>query len=452
MKKQLVSIIIRTKNEERWISACLKSIISQTYKNYEIIIVDNESRDQTLKKAKQFKIKKICIIKNFLPGKALNLGIKNSKGKYIVCLSAHCIPTNNSWLENLVDAIQENKKYAGVYGRQEPMSFSSSSDKRDLHIVFGLDRKIQKIDSFFHNANSIIRRDLWNKYKFDNKTTNIEDRLWAQKLLNKDFQILYEPKASVYHFHGIHQDGNKKRLSNIVKIIESKSIHYNSGKVDAKNMNIIAIIPIRGKSKNIGNKKLLDYTINAAKKSKLIKKIIVSTDDLSTAKIATKRGALCPFIRPAKFSKKTINHDIVQNYSLKKIEEKGIYPDLIVHLEETFPFRSKSMIDEMILHLLNDGYDTVMAARREAGLLWHEDVNDGFKRIDFGDMPRDFKEKTLVGLRGLCTITYPEFIRNGKIEGKKIGLYEINNHVSSIEVRDKKSTLNAAKIINKFNS
>ena len=185
MKKELVSIIIRTKNEERWISACLKSIITQSYDNYEIIIVDNESKDQTLKKAKQFTIKKVCTIKNFLPGKALNLGIKNSKGKYIVCVSAHCIPTNNYWLENLVNAIKENDKYAGVYGRQEPMTFSSASDKRDLHIVFGLDRKIQKIDSFFHNANSIIRRDLWKKFNFDNKITNIEDRLWAQKLLNK---------------------------------------------------------------------------------------------------------------------------------------------------------------------------------------------------------------------------------------------------------------------------
>ena len=173
MKKQLVSIIIRTKNEERWISACLKSIISQTYKNYEIIIVDNESRDQTLKKAKQFKIKKICIIKNFLPGKALNLGIKNSKGKYIVCLSAHCIPTNNSWLENLVDAIQENKKYAGVYGRQEPMSFSSSSDKRDLHIVFGLDRKIQNL-GFQLEQMQMGRDSVWAKLQGEIKVEEAE--------------------------------------------------------------------------------------------------------------------------------------------------------------------------------------------------------------------------------------------------------------------------------------
>ena len=86
------------------------------------------------------------------------MGIKNSKGEYAVILSAHAIPTNNLWLEKFVLAIEEDKKFAGVYGRQEPMSFSTASDKRDMLLVFGLDRKYQTKDSFFHNANSIVRR------------------------------------------------------------------------------------------------------------------------------------------------------------------------------------------------------------------------------------------------------------------------------------------------------
>ena len=105
MKKPTVSIIIRTKNEERWITSCLQSIFKQSFKNFEIIIVDNQSNDKTLEKAKKFKISKILHIKDYLPGKALNLGIENSKGKYIVCLSAHAIPINNNWLKFLVNAI-----------------------------------------------------------------------------------------------------------------------------------------------------------------------------------------------------------------------------------------------------------------------------------------------------------------------------------------------------------
>ena len=96
-----ISIIIRTKNEERWIGHCLKSIYSQTFKSFEVILVDNESSDHTVKIAKRYKVDKILKIKDFLPGKALNDGIRVSKGKFLVFISAHCIPKNNSWLANL---------------------------------------------------------------------------------------------------------------------------------------------------------------------------------------------------------------------------------------------------------------------------------------------------------------------------------------------------------------
>ena len=50
----LVSIIIRTKNEEKWINLCLSKVYEQTFKNYEIIILDNYSTDSTIKKKKNY--------------------------------------------------------------------------------------------------------------------------------------------------------------------------------------------------------------------------------------------------------------------------------------------------------------------------------------------------------------------------------------------------------------
>ena len=214
------SIIIRTKNEERWISSCLSAVFNQTYKNIEVIIVDNESTDRTLERTKKFNNIKYVTISKYLPGDALNKGIEASTGDYIVCLSGHCIPVNKYWLEHLVSALEENENYAGVYGRQEPMSFSTPSDKRDLLLVFGLDRKIQQYDSFFHNANSILHRSLWDKVPFDDQATNIEDRVWGHEMLNLGYKLVYEPEASVYHHHGIHHNGNIERCNNVVKIIQ----------------------------------------------------------------------------------------------------------------------------------------------------------------------------------------------------------------------------------------
>lgn len=433
--KPKVSIIIRTKNEERWITSCLKSIYSQTFKNFEIILVDNFSTDNTVKKSQQNGVKKIIKIRNYYPGKSLNLGIKKSSGDYIVCLSAHCVPKRRNWLQNLINSILESPEYAGVYGRQEPMNFSSNSDKRDLFLVFGLDRKVQIKDTFFHNANSIIRKSVWNKIKFDEKTTNIEDRIWAGKVIKNGWKILYEPKASVFHYHGIHQDGNSERLNNVINIIKKNNFDFSLGAIKPEKLNVLAIIPSKGNSKFLGKKPLISSSINSAKKSKFVKKIYVSTDNKRTLKIAKKLGVNA-ILRPKNLSKPKVTLEKVQKYSLLQIEKKEKQiSDLVVHLEETFPFRDENLIDEVIKNILESGYDTVVAAKEENGCMWKQQSNEKFIRIDEGYIPREFKKKTFIGLHGLCCVTYPEIIRSGKLEGKNVGLYKVENLISAVEMR-----------------
>ena len=64
MEKKLVSLIIRSKNEEKWIKLVLESIYNQTIKDHEIILVDNNSVDNTIKIAKSYGVKKFVKSKN----------------------------------------------------------------------------------------------------------------------------------------------------------------------------------------------------------------------------------------------------------------------------------------------------------------------------------------------------------------------------------------------------
>ena len=75
-------------------------------------------------------------------------------------------------------------------------------------------------DTFFHNANSAFRKELWKKFPFDEQVTNIEDRVWGQKVIENGFKIIYQPKASVYHYHGIHHNQNPERAKNVVRILD----------------------------------------------------------------------------------------------------------------------------------------------------------------------------------------------------------------------------------------
>ncbi len=216
-----VSIIIRGKDEEDWLGLCLKSIHEQTFKDFEIIYLDNKSSDASVKIAKEFDVDKVKTIGKYLPGNAINQGIKISSGKFIVVLSAHCIPASRKWLSRMVKSIRQ-KNIAGVYGRQLPLHSTSSDDARDLLVTFGSENKIQKKDPFFHNANSIIKKDIWNKINFDDQITNIEDRDWAKKVLNLGYRIKYDSSASVYHFHGLHQHNNYEsfRASAVNQLIQ----------------------------------------------------------------------------------------------------------------------------------------------------------------------------------------------------------------------------------------
>ena len=438
LSNPMVSIIIRTKNEERWIPSCLRAVFDQSYTNFEVILVDNESEDKTVKRAKEFPVKVISI-SEFFPGNAINIGIEASFGEYIVCLSGHCIPTNSEWLGKLVEDLAD-PEVAGVYGRQEPLSFTSDLDKRDLLTVFGLDRVVQYKDSFFHNANSSFRRSMWLEYPFDNFVTNIEDRVWGQQVISAGFKIIYEPEASVLHWHGIHQDLNPNRAKNIVRILEGLDglipPRSDAGLAD---LNIVAIIPVKGKSVSINDKTLLKFTIEAALTSDFISNVVVSTDDEETAALAREHGALTPFIRDAEYSESHVSSLDVMKYSLQKLEETLGVPDLVVGLEETYPFRSPELLDNILRRVVSDGLDTVIAVRSEKRGIWLDKGGD-LELVSEGFMPTHLKnEKAVVGYLGLAYVCHPTFIRSGDFFGKRLGVYEVDEPFAGIQIRDKET-------------
>ena len=453
MNEKLVSIIIRTKNEEKWISSCLRSVFRQDYKNIEVVLVDNESTDNTVIKAKEFPIK-IVKIKDFLPGKAINDGIRASLGKYIVCLSGHCIPVNNQWLSILVRELS-NPQIAGIYGRQEPLSFSSDLDKRDLLTFFGKDKKIQIKDSFFHNANSAFTRDTWNKYPFDEDLTNIEDRVWGELVISKGLNIVYEPDSSVYHWHGVNQDLNPERAKNIVRILESLNNKSALSKHQSpKELKILAVIPLKGKSLKINNNYLIERTINAAKESEFITDVVVATDDVEMAELSKSLGADTPFVRPEELSEDYIDiFDVVQ-YTINYLEKKKKYFDVVVLLEEIYPFRSNDLIDSMILKFVTEGYDTLLAGSKESRGIWNLSANkvELLNPSENPSMPTSLKEmQFIIGMIGLCCVLLPSSLRTNNVFSGKIGIVKIDDPIAAIAIKGEKD-LALAIIVDQHNN
>jgi GT2 family glycosyltransferase len=66
----------------------------------------------------------------------------------------------------------------------------------------------------------MLRRSVWERIPFDEEINGVEDRDWAKKVIAAGYHIVYEPQASVYHHHGIHQTMDVARAERVVKMIE----------------------------------------------------------------------------------------------------------------------------------------------------------------------------------------------------------------------------------------
>jgi glycosyltransferase involved in cell wall biosynthesis len=126
MSDPLVSIIITTKNEEKYIENCLKSLKNQTYKKIEIILSDSCSIDKTIEIAKKYVNKIIIENTNIAAGR--NLGAKIANGEIFVFIDADAILSPN-WIEEIVKSFKISNKIVGVMGYPSPLEGSRKAEK-----------------------------------------------------------------------------------------------------------------------------------------------------------------------------------------------------------------------------------------------------------------------------------------------------------------------------------
>jgi CMP-N,N'-diacetyllegionaminic acid synthase len=162
-------------------------------------------------------------------------------------------------------------------------------------------------------------------------------------------------------------------------------------------MKILALILAKGGSKRIykkniallGGKPLIEYTIEAAKKSKRKLKIVVSTDDPDIAGISRKLGAEAPFLRPPEISTEDSTEYEAIVHALTWLEKNRNYrPDIIVKLFPTSPFRKPESIDacvdKLIKHRNVDSVRAVRLCKEHPCKMWTVNFNRLQKAMDCG--------------------------------------------------------------------
>ena len=197
-KLKQASVLIRTLNEAAALPATLASVLSQQTAPFEIIVIDSGSTDETVPIAREWGARVIELgPEEWSYPRALNLGAEVASGEVLVCLSAHSVPIDDKWLTYLLRHF-DDPVVAAVWGqelnesRADPVPGPPSRYGRGSYTAetrrWGLS-----------NANSALRRSLWEELRFDERLPAAEDKAWAREVMARGWVTVYEPAAVTRH-------------------------------------------------------------------------------------------------------------------------------------------------------------------------------------------------------------------------------------------------------------
>ncbi len=204
------SIIIPTLNAGKRFRRLLERIVAQQFDSpLEIIVMDSGSKDGTVEAAREFEQVRLFEITDFTHGRSRNAGAKAADGKFLVFMTQDALPTNENWLANLLKPFSD-EKVAAAFSRQVPWPEANPMERHFLARNFSDKRVVRRLngkrkpglfDVFFSNVSSAIRRDIWQRFSFDEQIIMSEDQKFAREVLCAGYKTVYEPMSVVYHSH-----------------------------------------------------------------------------------------------------------------------------------------------------------------------------------------------------------------------------------------------------------
>ncbi len=210
MKKSFVSVIVPTYNRAGLISETIDSILNQTYKNFELIIVDDGSTGNTEEVIRKFEDSRIKYIKtdySGVPARPRNIGVKKAKGEYI----AFC-DDDDMWLpeklEKQIRIFQISKETAMLYTRYKTIEDGVITNKifpENGNYKSGDIFKSLYLRSFILCSSAMVKRSVLDQVGLFNTDPNLitcEDAdLWLRIALKHNIKCTDDLPLTIYRLH-----------------------------------------------------------------------------------------------------------------------------------------------------------------------------------------------------------------------------------------------------------
>jgi GT2 family glycosyltransferase len=219
-----VSVVIRTRDKERYLDELLANLAQQSVQVSEIIVVDNYSTEQRRRfleanlrevagrffsnNGTRFKLAALRD-DEFSHAYSTNLGVSVAESELVCLTNAHCLPISRDWLHDGIKNFEDNN-VAGVTGFFIPHRDKTVARRLDASLYYYVQRAAARKE-WFCTITSMIRKELWKKYPFnenlprlipETKKYGLEDFDWGQEMRARGYETIVDPSFSVFHSHG----------------------------------------------------------------------------------------------------------------------------------------------------------------------------------------------------------------------------------------------------------
>lgn len=420
-----VTVYTPTYNCARFLEKAIDSVLNQTYQDFELLIIDDGSSDNTLEILQKYQNNpKIKIIKNkknigFVRSaiKAINL----AKGEYIMRLDADDYLDENA-LMIMVNILEKHPEIGLVY--PDYFHIDEKGNIIDYFRKKKLGEEAGLMDLPANGGCTLMRKSCYKAIGGYRDDIRMQDKydLWLKflekfKAHNVNLPLFY------YRRHENNISNKTKKILKTRRYIKEKFIKERVKRIPQK---ILAIIPTRSKffvypdfpTKKLAGKPLIYYPISAVKNTPYIKKAIFITEDENLAKEAEKYG-IKSLLRPKELAAPGIGLEPTINYVLNQLEKKEKYiPDIVVLLYITSPLINSEHIKEAINTLMIYNADSVISVKEDKKF-HHTHGKYGLEPLYQKRLLRHEKD-LLFEETGSLIVTKRRFVTKNSLLGKKI--------------------------------
>lgn len=441
----LVTVYITSYNYERFIKTAIESLLNQTFQDFECIIIDDGSTDNSKKIIETYSNHpKVKII--FQQNKGLNvtnnIALRVAQGRYIMRLDADDYLDPNALLV-MVNTLEKDENLGLVF----PDYYMVDVDGNILNLEkrHSFSNDVTLLDQPAHGAVTMIRRKFLLQLGGYDEQFKCQDgyELWIKftakfKVTNINTPLFY------YRQHGTNLTTNENRILNTRAEIKNKFVKNNL-KIDGES---IAIIPVRGAKydpKNIAfielnNKKILDIKIDTTLEAKKISKIIISSSDNEIEEYIKSKysnnNRILFHKRPEEYSRFNISlvetvTDILNLENLKNIEI-----NTVVLLAPEYPFINAITIDDAINTIQIFKTDSLISVREETSTFFQHDGKGMKPILNQAKFSKLEREAIYKNIGGIIAFTKKEFFKSNKLTSGIVG-HIVVDQKSAIKIQSK---------------